>query len=549
MKHHESWRALGSVWVAVTLLAAGCADGSSLTAPGSRALTGVRADVVALASPTSVTIAGSLQSELGCPGDWDPACGSTGLAYDANDDVWQRSFTIPAGAYEYKAALDGSWDVNYGAHAQLNGANIPLTLGASRTVKFYYDADTHWVTDNVSSDIAIAAGSFQSELGCSGDWQPDCLRSWLEDPDGDGVYTFTTAALPAGSYEGKVAIAESWTENYGANGLANGANVAFTVPSNGATMTFRYDGTTHVLTVLPSASVVQPTSVAVAGSLQSEAGCASDWDPSCSATQLAYDAGDGVWQRALSLPAGTYEYKAALDGSWTVNYGAHATFNGANIPLALGTARTVKFYYDQATHWITDNVTSTIVTAAGSFQSEVGCANDWDPSCLRSWLEDPDGDGVYTFSTTRLPAGSYETKAAIDESWDVNYGAGGAPNGANIAFTVAADAAPVTFTYVAATHVLTVTAGTITPPTASAQLVALRNAVVSLGLDDGVTKSLSAKLNDALVVLQGGDTATACSDLASFESQVRALRGRKLSTGVADALLAQAGSIRTTLGC
>jgi hypothetical protein len=27
------------------------------------------------AVPTSVTIAGSLQSEAGCPGDWDPACG------------------------------------------------------------------------------------------------------------------------------------------------------------------------------------------------------------------------------------------------------------------------------------------------------------------------------------------------------------------------------------------------------------------------------------------------------------------------------------------
>ena len=25
---------------------------------------------------------------------------------------------------------------------------------------------------------------------------PDCLRSWLEDPDGDGIYTFETTALP-----------------------------------------------------------------------------------------------------------------------------------------------------------------------------------------------------------------------------------------------------------------------------------------------------------------------------------------------------------------
>ena len=65
-----------------------------------------------------------------------------------------------------------------------------------------------------------------------------------------------------------------------------------------------------------------------------------------------------------------------------------------------------------------------IAVAPGSFQSELGCPGDWDPSCLRSWLEDPDGDGIYTFETTALPAGSYETKVAINESWDENYGAG-----------------------------------------------------------------------------------------------------------------------------
>ena len=64
--------------------------------------------------------------------------------------------------------------------------------------------------------IAVAPGSFQSELGCPGDWQPDCLRSWLQDPEGDGIYTFRTSALPAGDYEVKVAIGESWDENYGA---------------------------------------------------------------------------------------------------------------------------------------------------------------------------------------------------------------------------------------------------------------------------------------------------------------------------------------------
>ena len=47
--------------------------------------------------PLTVTIVGSFQSELGCPGDWQPDCGNTYLLYDSGDDVWQGAFSIPAG--------------------------------------------------------------------------------------------------------------------------------------------------------------------------------------------------------------------------------------------------------------------------------------------------------------------------------------------------------------------------------------------------------------------------------------------------------------------
>jgi hypothetical protein len=212
---------------------------------------GLRFAVPAAASdipaPTSVTIVGSLQDELGCPGDWQPECSLTHLASDADDDVWQAVFDVPAGNFEYKATLDDSFDVNYGANAQQNGPNIPLALSETTSVKFYYSHETHWVTDNQNATIATAVGSFQSELGCPGDWQPDCLRSWLQDPDGVGTYAFT-ATLQAGSYEVKVAIDESFAENYGANGEPNGANIPFDVPTCGE-VTLEYDASTHLLTV------------------------------------------------------------------------------------------------------------------------------------------------------------------------------------------------------------------------------------------------------------------------------------------------------------
>ena len=180
-------------------------------------------------NPTSVTIAGDLQSELGCPGDWQPECTNTQLAYDAGDDVWQKSFTVPAGAFQYKAALNGNWTESYGKNA--GGDNIALAADGS-AIKFYYDHKTHWVTDSKNSVIATVPGNFQQALGCSGDWQADCLRSWLQDPDGDGTYSFETTAIPAGNYEGKVALNEGWDVNFGQDGVQNGPNIAFSVPAN-----------------------------------------------------------------------------------------------------------------------------------------------------------------------------------------------------------------------------------------------------------------------------------------------------------------------------
>ncbi len=198
--------------------------------------------------PVSVAIAGSLQDELGCPGDWQPDCAATELTEAARDAVWRGTYSVPAGDWEYKAALNDSWDENYGANATQDGANIPLSLSDPTDVRFYYDHDSHWVTDSVNAIIATAAGSFQDELGCPGDWQPDCLRSWLQDPDGDGLYGFVTTDLPAGDYEAKVAIDEAWDESYGQGGIPGGANIPFTVAA-GAIVEFEYDPVSHILTI------------------------------------------------------------------------------------------------------------------------------------------------------------------------------------------------------------------------------------------------------------------------------------------------------------
>lgn len=233
----------GWIWIAAGVVA-------MVASSDSRALT------------TSVTVSGSLQSELGCASDWDPGCAATHLVYDATDDVWQGAFTVPAGSWEYKAALNDGWTENYGANAVAGGANIALTLATDSLVKFYFDDKSNWITDDRSSRIVTAPGSFQSELGCPGDWAPDCLRSWLQDVDGDGTFDFVTSDLPAGSYEVKAAIGESWTENYGLGGVADGPSIAFFVPTSFVPVQFSFVSQTNVLAV---SVVPEPGTVALLG--------------------------------------------------------------------------------------------------------------------------------------------------------------------------------------------------------------------------------------------------------------------------------------------
>ncbi len=211
--------------------------------------------------PEAVSVPGSHNSEMGCTpalgpdGDWEPGCEQAQLSLDAKDQIWKGTFDIPAGDWEYKAAVNRSWDENYGAGGVPGGSNIGYTAPGG-DVSFYYDHATHWVTSDAQGDILTAPGSFQSELGCPGDWQPDCMRPWLQDPDGDGTYTWSTTQIPAGSYELKVAHNLSWEESYGLDG--GGANVPLSVPSDGVVTTISYVLDTHQISVTTSEQGVAP---------------------------------------------------------------------------------------------------------------------------------------------------------------------------------------------------------------------------------------------------------------------------------------------------
>src|SRR3712207_4303770 len=109
--------------------------------------------------PGTVALVGSLQSELGCPGDWQPECAATRLVPVAGQpEVFRGTFTPPEGNYEYKVALNGSWDENYGAGGAAGGANLPITATGD-PITFTYDHRTHVISDDTPKPLIADAAA------------------------------------------------------------------------------------------------------------------------------------------------------------------------------------------------------------------------------------------------------------------------------------------------------------------------------------------------------------------------------------------------------
>lgn len=95
-----------------------------------------------------INVPGSYQAAAGCDADWDPACEVTALA-EGDDGMFTASHSLPAGDYEGKVALDGTWTVNYGVDGVADGDNYTFSLAGDGTVTFTYDPESHLLTIEV----------------------------------------------------------------------------------------------------------------------------------------------------------------------------------------------------------------------------------------------------------------------------------------------------------------------------------------------------------------------------------------------------------------
>lgn len=88
-------------------------------------------------APDAVALAGSFGHRLGAE-DWAPAADQVQMAYSPVSQQWELTAQLPTGTYEYKVAIDRSWEENYGAFGVPNGANHVLQHDGG-VVTFRYD--------------------------------------------------------------------------------------------------------------------------------------------------------------------------------------------------------------------------------------------------------------------------------------------------------------------------------------------------------------------------------------------------------------------------
>jgi glycosidase len=126
-----------------------------------------------------------------------------------------------------------------------------------------------------------------------------------------------------------------------------------------------WDGNGKSWHSLPNKQTSSNLKVIFPGTIQGALG-AKNWNPDGQETR-ALEVSPGVFELVVLLPKGSYEFKVALNGSWSENYGADAKRDGANIKLEVANDNTiVKFVYNSSSHQITDSINNPDLVQAPS---------------------------------------------------------------------------------------------------------------------------------------------------------------------------------------
>jgi glycosidase len=137
---------------------------------------------------------------------------------------------------------------------------------------------------------------------------------------------------------------------------------------------------------------VQTAMVVFPGSIQAALG-ATAWNPSGTEAR-AVETSSGIFELVVRLPAGRYEYKVALGGTWAENYGQGGAKDGQNIAITVPNEQIVRFRFDRTTRKITDSVNDPTGTPAPASLPPRPTFTDTAPSSAKAYYYAPFWEGM-----------------------------------------------------------------------------------------------------------------------------------------------------------
>jgi pullulanase len=388
----------------------------------------------------TVILAGTIQEALGGKA-WDPAGEITRMKETASG-VFEFVAPFKAGKYEYKVAVGGSWQENYGKGGEPGGANIPLTVTADGTlVKFVFTYEKKDIGDSINNPDRVPppapaeattpapamqpAPASSPTAQVSGDVTRLTLHYQRARGDYDGWNVWAWAAAPTGG-DGK---AYQFTETDPFGRIAT-----IDIPGKHTRLGFivrkgeweAKDGETDRFVDVTGGKaeiwVLQGRKEFFTSKADVDAFLAQAAPPRGEPAFL--DTADTV-RAWLAKPADPASLKLqVLVGGKPV---AVRAIEAAGPIVGAGTG---------------DTTDPTKVVIAGTVQGALG-GNDWNPNGDITRMTEV-SSGVFEF-VAALPKGNFEYKVARGGSWTENYGAGFEKDGGNIALSVPADNTVVRF--------------------------------------------------------------------------------------------------------
>ena len=104
-----------------------------------------------------VSFPGNYGQAIGAP-SWAPDDPAVAAADTDGDGVHTLTVTLPRGSYEFKVAIGGSWEENYGRGGTAGGENIPFDVAAEGPVTFAFNIETHAITVALGDVVVVRGG-------------------------------------------------------------------------------------------------------------------------------------------------------------------------------------------------------------------------------------------------------------------------------------------------------------------------------------------------------------------------------------------------------